>query len=509
MISEPHAIEADGQENDDHDDGPQLVESPLNDPEPTNERPIERNKSTAALILVLIISILLGLVTGTLYGFGRYAKTLKEVLNISQSRVQQFGIWLDCGNYIGHPVTGMIYDRYGPSISCLLGGLIVFVSYAAIHMALVSDSTWLFSLNLAFAGVGFGSGLGYISGLGSTTAQFSNLRPQFLARAVALVAAGYGLSSTLVGLTFQWLTLSRFFLFWGLLVAAVNGIASVFFHCLTKQNDSSSSGDDDDNENQTLLQEPLLATEEEEGEIMEPNEDVPEVSIQLQEDDIEHDKAWNTWRHLEFWLLVLAFSCVGGCGLFVINNLSLIAQSLGLESEAFAGALIIILSISNVLGRIIMGGLGDYSSSPVHRIVTKRLGLLQLSSFLMTLALLFMAIGSIFEFKSIHHTYFLVIMVIMVAVAYGGSWVLIAATLPDLFGTKNYGKDYGLLAMGPALSGMLFNAVSARWYEQHTTSETVCTGSNCYQSAFLLTGGAAMLGCLLLKVVRDKQLHER
>ena len=103
------------------------------------------------------------------------------------------------------------------------------------------------------------------------------------------------------------------------------------------------------------------------------------------------------------------------------------------------------------------------------------------------------------------------IMVIMVAIAYGGSWVLIAAILPDLFfGTKkHFGKDYGLLAMGPALSGMLFNAVSARWYEQHTTSETVCTGSNCYQSAFLLTGGAAMLGCLLLKVVRDKQLHER
>ena len=157
-----------------------------------------------------------------------------------------------------------------------------------------------------------------------------------------------------------------------------------------------------------------------------------------------------------------------------------------------------------------MGGLGDYSSSSVNGIVTKRLGLLQLSSFLMTLALLFMAICSIFEFKSIHHIYFLVIMVIMVAIAYGGSWVLIASILPDLFGTKNFGKDYGLLAMGPALSGMLFNAVSARWYEQHTTSETVCTGSNCYQSAFLLTGGAAMLGCFLLKVVRDKQLqHER
>ena len=54
-----------------------------------------------------------------------------------------------------------------------------------------------------------------------------------------------------------------------------------------------------------------------------------------------------------------------------------------------------------------------------------------------------------------------------VATAYGGSWVLIVGILADLYGREHFGKDYGLIAMGPALSGMLFNSMSAIIYERH------------------------------------------
>ena len=139
------------------------------------------------------MSVLLGLVSGTLYGFGRYARALKQVLDISQVQVASFGIWLDCGNYIGHPLSGLIYDRHGARVACLLAALIVFSSYSTIHFMVqwkqnqydddVISNVSIVILKFAFAGVGFGSGLGYIAGLGSTTAHFLSY-PKYMGRAV-------------------------------------------------------------------------------------------------------------------------------------------------------------------------------------------------------------------------------------------------------------------------------------------------------------------------------------
>ena len=208
---------------------------------------------------------------------------------------------------------------------------------------------------------------------------------------------------------------------------------------------------------------------------------------------------WNSWKTEKFWLLFLAFGCITGCGLFVINNLSTMVQSMGAPDE-LAGTLIITLSLSNALGRITMGTLGDVL---VNR---PKLFLLQMTSLIMATILLLASTNFLGQSVA-----FLVIMVIFVAMAYGGSYVAIVAILTNMFGKSNFGKDYGLMGMAPALSGLLFNTISAWWYEQHTNNDdndgndtNVCVGAGCYRMSYIMTGCAGLVGFAFLRVLLQK-----
>eukprot|EP00526_Cylindrotheca_closterium_P013330 CAMPEP_0113653444 /NCGR_PEP_ID=MMETSP0017_2-20120614/28587_1 /TAXON_ID=2856 /ORGANISM="Cylindrotheca closterium" /LENGTH=531 /DNA_ID=CAMNT_0000566447 /DNA_START=582 /DNA_END=2173 /DNA_ORIENTATION=- /assembly_acc=CAM_ASM_000147 len=479
----------------------------------------------------LITSILLGLVSGTAYGFGRYARTLKEVLGLSQSEVQALGVFMDCGNYVGHPLVGIIYDRKGPEVSCLLGALLAFVSYWKIRWTLLNNNedddlsdVGILWLELAFFGVGFSSGLGYISGLGEATKALLRLTgssSRYFGTGIGLVAAGCGLSSTLVGLSYQHSpNLPSFFLFWALIVPVVSIGAAIMFQI--QSNSASVERLAEANGPRMEQAEPLLCSptlesaeaqsyqqtameeevvDEESVALMEtskssverlaeangPREEVGplicsptlesteaqscqqttmEEEVVVDEDSVALMETWDAWKKLEFWLLFASFSCASGCGLFVINNVSTIVQSMG-GSDSLAGTLVIVLSISNVCGRILMGMLGDAAATS-NSTVLPRIRLLQGVNLTMALAMFLAFLGG-------QQQVCVILFVVVVAVAYGSTWVLIVALTPKLFAKEHFGKSYGLLALGPAMAGLVFNQTSAKWYEQHASNNT-CIG---------------------------------
>ena len=75
----------------------------------------------------------------------------------------------------------------------------------------------LLHLQILFLVVGFGSG--YITAMGSSTKHFSGT--PVAGRAVGVVAAGFGLSSTLVCLTYRYFGVNRLFSAWALIASAV------------------------------------------------------------------------------------------------------------------------------------------------------------------------------------------------------------------------------------------------------------------------------------------------
>lgn len=423
--------------------------------------------------LLLIVSVGVGLVGGSMYGFGRYAKDLREALHISQTTVQGFGILIDTGNYIGHPLTGLFYDRFGPKVSCWAASLIVFSSYLCIHCGLhyTASSAPIWIMNLGFLGVGFGSGLGYIAGLGSTTNAFAGT--PHLGRAVGFVAAGCGFSSTLVGISYHHTGLKSFFLLWAILGMVMNVIGAFVF-----------SSDNNASEEQEAV-----GTGEEGHDDLEQNllslDELSSTTLSIASDeDGENGGEWTSWKRLDFWLLFGSFACITGCGLMIINNISTAVQSIG-GADALAGYLVVCLSICNVIGRIFMGSLADHPK--LHK-----LDLYRYASLLMALAVLVSALGG-------RSTACLAFTVACAAISYGGSWVLIIGILTDFYGKQHFGKDYGLIAMGPALSGMVFNAMSAKMYEDHADNDTgVCMGAICYRDSFLMTAASATVGYLML-----------
>ena len=193
---------------------------------------------------------------------------------------------------------------------------------------------------------------------------------------------------------------------------------------------------------------------------------------------------WTSWKRLDFWLLFGSFASLTGCGLMIINNVSTMVQSIG-GDDSLSDYLVVGLSMGNVLGRIVMGTLADHPD-------LNKLDLYRYASGIMVLALSISAVGGT-------SAVCLALTVALAAISYGGSWVLIIGVLADLYGKGNFGKDYGLMAMGPAISGMAFNAVSATLYENYANDDTgVCIGSICYHDTFLTTTASAMVGFLIL-----------
>ena len=83
---------------------------------------------------------------------------------------------------------------------------------------------------------------------------------------------------------------------------------------------------------------------------------------------------------------------------------------------------------------------------------------------------------------------------ILSALMFGVFWAVMAPFISELFGETHFGKNWGMLMLSPAASGVVYQQISGAVYEAHITDGgTRCSGLECYQLAFVV--------CLLLLVV--------
>ena len=87
--------------------------------------------------------------------------------------------------------------------------------------------------------------------------------------------------------------------------------------------------------------------------------------------------------------------------------------------------------------------------------------------------------------------------------SYGALWSLVPCIVMDLFGRKNYGTNYNLFAVAPALGSVLVSVVlAAGVYHEHTPKgKTCCIGKACYEATFLTAAGVAAIGVVLTIVL--------
>ena len=182
-----------------------------------------------------------------------------------------------------------------------------------------------------------------------------------------------------------------------------------------------------------------------------------------------------------FWATLAAFAFSASSGSMVTSHgASIGAEFVGLTS-AQAALQVGILAVGNFCGRFGFGSLSD-------KIGRENTLLITLGITLLDMLVLFPAANDFFSFA---------VAMVLVGACYGASLTVIPSLCGDLFGTRYFGQNYGLLFCGLSLASILGPMVGA-WAKDTTGSFYLALH---VAALFAVAGIAAVL---VLKVIRKR-----
>ena len=76
--------------------------------------------------------------SGTLYAFGAYIDTIKELLQLKQSEVEMIGYIGDAGAYITGPLLGLTVDWFGSATMGSVAAILISAGYLFMGMVGIS-----------------------------------------------------------------------------------------------------------------------------------------------------------------------------------------------------------------------------------------------------------------------------------------------------------------------------------------------------------------------------------
>ena len=185
-------------------------------------------------------------------------------------------------------------------------------------------------------------------------------------------------------------------------------------------------------------------------------------------------------RTSTFWLLWLMFVFAATAGLMTLGNVK--SASLAIDPLTDAVVIVGVMSLLNAAGRIVWGATSD------------KLG----RENTMILMFLFLAIGMFtFAWMSTISISWIAVMGIasLIGFCFGGNFALFPSATADFFGSKNVGKNYGVMFTAYGIAGITGAFVAGPIVD--------ATGS--YFMAFVVTGVLAIIAILFTLVLKTKR----
>jgi OFA family oxalate/formate antiporter-like MFS transporter len=185
-------------------------------------------------------------------------------------------------------------------------------------------------------------------------------------------------------------------------------------------------------------------------------------------------------RTSTFWLLWLMFVFAATAGLMTLGNVK--SAALAIDATADAVILVGVMSLLNAAGRIVWGAASD------------KLG----RENTMTLMFIVLAIGMFtFAWMSTISTSWIVVMGIasLIGFCFGGNFALFPSATADFFGSRNVGKNYGVMFTAYGIAGITGAFVAGPIVD--------ATGS--YFMAFIVTGVLAIIAVFFTLVLKTKR----
>ncbi|MHA1964740.1 MAG: L-lactate MFS transporter [Candidatus Thorarchaeota archaeon] len=185
-------------------------------------------------------------------------------------------------------------------------------------------------------------------------------------------------------------------------------------------------------------------------------------------------------RTSTFWLLWLMFVFAATAGLMTLGNVK--TAALAIDATADAVVIVGVMSLLNAAGRIVWGATSD------------KLG----RENTMILMFLVLALG-MFAFawmSTISISWFAVMGIAsLIGFCFGGNFALFPSATADFFGSKNVGKNYGVMFTAYGIAGITGAFVAGPIVD--------ATGS--YFMAFIVTGVLAIIAVIFTLVLRSKR----
>ena len=185
-------------------------------------------------------------------------------------------------------------------------------------------------------------------------------------------------------------------------------------------------------------------------------------------------------RTSTFWLLWLMFVFAATAGLMTLGNVK--TAALIIDPTANAVILVGVMSLLNAAGRIVWGATSDKigrENTMILMFSVLAIGMFAFA-YMSTIAISWYAVMAIAS---------------LIGFCFGGNFALFPSATADFFGTKNVGKNYGVMFTAYGIAGITGALVAGPIVD--------ATGS--YFMAFVVTGVLAIIAVLFTYVLKVKR----
>ncbi|TXT57037.1 MAG: conserved membrane protein of unknown function [Candidatus Thorarchaeota archaeon] len=193
-------------------------------------------------------------------------------------------------------------------------------------------------------------------------------------------------------------------------------------------------------------------------------------------------------RDGRFWLLWFSFVFAATAGLMTLGNVKSAALLIDVATNAVI--LVGIMSLLNAAGRIFWGSVSD------------KLG--RENTMMLMFTVLAVAMFSFAGVSAPNATSWLVVMGIasVIGFCFGGNFALFPSATADFWGSKNVGKNYGVMFTSYGIAGILGGLVAGSFVDFFETT----TGSEAlgYSYAFIVTGILAIVALFLIFILKRR-----
>ncbi|EGD79004.1 hypothetical protein PTSG_01975 [Salpingoeca rosetta] len=418
--------------------------------------------------ITLAFGCVLMLCAGTVYLLPAWSDGLRAQAHLSISSFNTVATGLNAGTWLG-VIGGVLYDHVGPKPTGIAAGLLLFLGYFGIKLAVQHYAkTWLITV-LALV-VGQGSGFFYTVALNTSVKNFG---PNSRGKVVGLLVCFFGLCSGIFTVFLKGFFpsansghLPQFLLFLAL-VTSCTGLIATFFQRLLFVADKTSL---------PPSMHPLTPAD-----ATPPPAEPLRITIAESENKIEEA------------------DCIS-CRL----TLSLMFRASRFRS---GGTPFIYLkfSVCNTFGRLFSGHISDTFARRLPR-----------PAFLVMAALLMAIVQVIFAFASVNLLY---LGAVLLGLAYGSFFCLVPTLTAEAFGVVHFGANYGLQGLAPAAGSELLSTLMAggmaddrqRHHFVNVTSDhghdhaLHCLGPACYRVSLLVNAGLCVFAALIAVVITIRQ----